>query len=444
MISAFRLNCLLILSLFSLGELKAQPNWPAIKSTASFTLHDTAFNQPQIQAINVGGWEDGLYMTRDGKQLFSTYLPIDVISWLGDFTACIDFNPYFRPPLLGIDTLSNPFNCPNYMHSDIIRSSRSDTAQSFSNWSSSNLQTPATFEGGVCGVQLNADSFDTFIFTRDIGAPNGMELFLLQQVPVNPTIAGATAILSSPAHEDNPHIERLNDSTLLLLFDRDRSIYYSISQDNGQNWQSPVLVSQVLNDQAPYDVQPHLWHDGNDWWVYFCADNQNGIRCIYKSKQQVINDWDSWGPRQLVLEPNFILAGGLGNIFGIGEPSLTAWGDLSFVVVYGDLNSNDTNDVYDCDPWLMKRKNPLPLALNKKVSSEIDIQVFPNPSMNRITLKSDYPELLKLKIYNLQGRLMLSKVFQTQSTVIVEDWPAGVYFAVLEGGRSTAIKFIVN
>jgi hypothetical protein len=148
----------------------AQPNWPAIKSNATFNVADTTYNSPLLQPINVGGWEDGLFITRDGKHLFSTYLPLDAFSWINDLLldpVCFNFQPYYRSPLLGIDTVTNIFGCSNYMHSDIIISSRPDTSQPFSPWSNSNLQTSFSFDGGAHGVLLNADMFDVFVYTKD-------------------------------------------------------------------------------------------------------------------------------------------------------------------------------------------------------------------------------------------------------------------------------------
>ena len=67
-----------------------------------------------------------------------------------------------------------------------------------------------------------------------------------------------------------------------------------------------------------------------------------------------VDDWDSWGEREIVIEPNIILDG-YGTIIGVGEPTLTSNGDISFVVVYGDYTSEDETDVFDCDPWFLPK-----------------------------------------------------------------------------------------
>jgi hypothetical protein len=295
---------------------------------------------------------------------------------------------------------------------------------------------------------LNADTFDVFVFTRDIGGSFGMELFLMKNVPVNPNPSTAVQILSSPVHEDNPHIERLNDTTLLLFFDRERYIYYSLSYDNGTTWGSPILVTNVLNDQAPYDVQPHLWNDGYDWWVFFSANNNDGIRCIYKSKQMIPNNWSSWGSKQLVIEPNINISGGHGLIFSIGEPTLTQWGDLYFVVVYGDLNSTDTTDVFDCDPWILPRKQPVVTGLPNQTTSKKYPIIYPNPTseMVYIVLPNYVDDIVD--IVNSSGEVIYYKRINGQNIELdVSNLRSGIYLVKLRNNSlitTWEIIFSVN
>ncbi|WP_211252696.1 T9SS type A sorting domain-containing protein [Crocinitomix catalasitica] len=411
----------------------AQPNWAEIKSNATFIVEDPTYLTPQIQPLNVGGWEDGLYITRDGKHLFSTYLPVDAFSWLYDLVLdpfCFDFTPYYRGPLLDIDTVTNILGCEHYMQSDIVIASKTDILAPFINWESSNLQTSFSFEGGAQGVLLDENTFDVFVYTVDGPESEGVDLMFMKNVPINPTTETAVPILVSEGAEDNPHIERLNDSTLILLFDRDRSIYYSHSYDNGDNWEAPTLITNVLNDDAPFDVQPHLWQDGDNWWVYFCATNDFGVRCIYKSKQLIANDWDSWDEKELVITPGHI-EGEYGTIFAIGEPTLTTWGDLSFVVVYGNNSLDDSTDVYDCDPWILyKRDSPL-LGINKKTSLQKELNVFPNPFTDFTTIQ--FSEELtgknQLIIRDIQGKKVFQAVNITGNEYIFRNngLEAGIY-----------------
>ncbi|MBK7183746.1 MAG: T9SS type A sorting domain-containing protein [Bacteroidetes bacterium] len=434
---------LMLLSAFGF----AQPNWPAIKNNATFYVADTTYAAPYLQPIQVGGWEDGLNITRDGKHLFSTYLPIDALSWITDLLLnpfCFNFDPYYRGPLIGIDTLTNIFGCPNYMHSDIIKAYRSDTSQAFGGWTPSNLQTAFSFDGGANGVLLNADTFDVFVYTKDGIGTQSTDIMFMRNVPVNPTTTSAVSILSTTGQEDNPHIERISGNQLVLIFDRDRYMHYSISNDNGTTWQTPVLITNVLNDQAPYDVQPHLYNDGTDWWVYFCADNTSGVRCIYKSKQLIANDWNSWGAKELILQPTGI-AGGHGNVMAIGEPTLTAWGDLSFVVVYGNTLTPDTTDVLDCDPWYMPKKQSILTGMNNKMLPDFQLQIFPNPANEIITISAgqSYTASTEIRLYNALGMLIKKAQSSLPAQFSVEDLPAGIYFIQCNEHAQT-IRFVKN
>ena len=416
----------------------AQPNWEEIKSNVSFDVPDPSYGSPHMQSNAVPGWEDGLFMTRDGKQLFSTYLPVDAFSWLNDLVldpVCFDFHPYYRPPLLGVDTITNIFGCEKYMHSDIIMTSRESVISDFDPWNSSNMQESFSFDGGVQGVLANEDSFDLFVFTRDGIETSSTDIFFMRDVSRNPTNETAVPLFVTEGQEDNPHIERLNDSALVILFDRDRYMYYALSNDNGESWEEEVLIPTVLNDQAPYDVQPHLWHDGVDWWVYYCADNEDGVRSIYRSKQMSPGNWGDWEEPELVLSPNVIIDD-YGYVYGVGEPSLSEWGDLSFVVVYGNHELPDTTDVYDCDPWIMPKIDSPLSNLREVKENPLAVKIFPNPTEDwvRIELEGHFHAENEICIYNAQGQIC-KRILTTESSISfeVQDLDAGVYYIQIKG-----------
>ncbi|MCX7696234.1 MAG: hypothetical protein N2Z72_00900 [Bacteroidales bacterium] len=428
-----------LITLVKISKAISQPDWHQIRSHATFHVADTAtYFYPEILSIHVDGWEDGLYVTRDGKHLFSTYIPIDIISWLSDWYPCIDFKPYYRGLLLDIDTITNIFGCPNYIHSDIVKTERMNVNNPFNSWHSSKLRKSMTFEGGACGVQKNTDTFDVFVFTLDEGV-NGMEIMLMRNVSTNPDYSSAVPILSSPEHEDNPHIERLSDSILLIFFDRARYIYYSLSYDNGSTWSEPSLVTSVLNDHAPYDTQPHLWFDGNFWWVYFCADNPAGYRSIYRSRQLQSGDWNNWSPKELVIAPLGI-GNGYGDMMAIGEPSLTSWGDIYFVVCYGNSMQSDTTNVYDCDPWLMRRKQ----LLHIDHYQYLNIQVYPNPTQGCISIKN-IPPGSDMFINDMQGREIcrLGQIWLHEVQVDLSFLKDGIYILTCQSSQVKQYSFFL-
>jgi len=428
------------------SDVFGQPDWPSIKSNATFIVPDTSFDTPYIQPLNIGGWEDGLFISRDGLNLYCYFLPFDVFSLYSDWELnpiCFNSQPYFRPPLLNNDTVSNPWGCPNFFQGDIIISTRANINAPFSAWQSSNLIRSISNEGAPCGVSKNADSLDVFVFTQNRNDTEDMEIMFMSNVPNNPSIESAVPILSTTGEEDNPHLERLNETTLLIIFDRDRYMYYSLSVDNGDTWQTPVLITQVLNDQSPYDVQPHLWNDGNDWWVYFCADNLQGKRCIYKSKQLISNDWDSWGPKELVIEPS-IISGDYGTILGVGEPTLTQWGDISFVVIYGDLNSTDTTDVFDCDPWFLPKKSSPVSILEYSKINHYSLKLFPNPVSDILFITCLEEKILRANIYNSLGQLVKKVIIDKKTQIDVSNFSNGIYFVQSQEKPFENIKFVKN
>jgi hypothetical protein len=265
---------------------------------------------------------------------------------------------------------------------------------------------------------------------------------LLRDVPFDPFQDGAAPIFQTEADEDNPHIERIGGDSLIILFDRDRYVYYSLSGDNGETWSEPSLVTRILNDQAPYDTQPHLWFDGSSWWVYFGADNENGQHSIYRSRQQIPGDWDSWGPKEPVIEPGPV-EGGYGTVIGVGEPTLTAGGDLSFAVIYADLNSPDSTDVFDCDPWIMPRKDsPLPVRASARPNKVNSFIIFPNPVRDVLKVENSPRNEMEFTIYNTLGRKVAQKKASPGGAIDISTLPGGVYFICPKSNPSKAARFL--
>lgn len=201
------------------------------------------------------------------------------------------------------------------------------------------------------------------------------------------------------------------------------------------------MITQVLNDQSPYDVQPHLWNDGDNWWVYFCADNENGKRCIYKSKQQIINNWDSWAPKILVIEALEII-GGYGTILGVGEPTLTQRGDISFVVIYGDLNSQDTTDMFDCDPWFLPKKGLTTGISEYSKRINPSLKIFPNPASNKLTIYCTESKSTKVSIYNIIGQAIETIEVNVKTQIDISHLPNGIYFIQSQDDLYGNVKFI--
>ncbi|RMG80440.1 MAG: T9SS C-terminal target domain-containing protein, partial [Bacteroidetes bacterium] len=161
---------------------------------------------------------------------------------------------------------------------------------------------------------------------------------------------------------------------------------------------------------------------------------------IVRRKQTIANDWNSWGPAEIVISPGSI-AGGYGQVFGVGEPTLTQWGDISFSVVYGDTTSTDTTDVFDSDPWFLPKKgSPAALRQHGLVNH---LKIYPNPAKDKITIEKQNGNFKKasLELYNSLGQSVRYIENISSGNIIIErdDLKKGVYFyTIKEGSRLVA------
>jgi len=346
----------------------------------------TAYPQPLTNL----GWEDGIYITRDGLNLYSTYIPADSLSYFfatitpGSNISPPNFYEFERGNLIGQDFSVPPFAAgltKSWLHADIAISQRASTADAFTNWSLTGLKIQYSNRGAAVGIldTENPGLFDYFAYTDDTVTttnPHGYaQIKIIRNSPLNPTTLGAglpenvSTIGGVMYIQDNPHIERINPSnsnSLILMYDStnqpggsakgDRDIWYTTSSDGGTTWANPALASTV--DTPVDETQPHLYFDGKTWWLYFSSPNPaDGKPAIYRASQEESGNWNAWGPRQLVVSA--------GTSGGVGEPTLTSQGDLSFAVI--SYNPKGTaKDSYDADPWFLPhRTSPSPTATPK-------------------------------------------------------------------------------
>jgi hypothetical protein len=331
--------------------------WVAIRAATMPHLALSAdFATPTIQACAVDGWEDGIFISRDGLNLFCTYAPADLLSFTiagADQSHAAD---YLRGPTFGMDLHSNPAGTSTWIQADILRATRTSTAQPFADWHLTAMARPITSEGAVQSPDSGPGPWDLFVYTSNDHAPDyKAHIVLLRNAPLEPPSAAAVflpAPVTTATTEDNPHIERLDAGNLLLFFDSDdrpggtgmHDIWSATSADDGATWTTPVPVTSL--NTATEEEQPHLFHSATGtWWIYFTATNSaDGKLGIFRAAQTNAGDWNSWGPRELVI--------GAGTAAGVGEPTLTAAGDLSFVVVMQDNATGTATDRYDADPWI--------------------------------------------------------------------------------------------
>jgi len=343
---------LIICSLCACSHGETLSAWDSIKMQAMPQVALTAeFGTPVKQKLANSGWEDGVEISKDGLHLYCSYVPGDLLSWTTNNADPAKFSSYQRGPTFGLDLVSNPVGASSWIHSDILVASRASMNDPFNSWSLSKMARPVFSEGAPAPYDNTG-----FVFTSNDKDPTyDTDIWIIDGYP-NPSGTGEPlpGFLHTAFTEDNPHMERLSDRSLVLFFDSDNypnglgshDLWYSTSDNNGTTWSVPENVSTV--NTADKEHQPYLFKDpqGN-WYLYFSAVHSDGKLAIFRTKQHDAGNWNRWGPKELVISA--------GNTAGIGEPSLTENGDLSFVVVYENKDGS-LYDRYDADPWFLPNK----------------------------------------------------------------------------------------
>jgi hypothetical protein len=420
---------LTIIIMLSITEsILAQPNWQLTKSNTTLNVALPAeFGTPTVQPVSVNGWEDGIFITRDGLNLYCIYLPIDALSWTLAGGSC-NYLPYQKGPTFGMDLTTSPTTaCPNWMHADILKATRASTTTPFTSWTLSNMATSITSEGAPQMLLASISTVDIMVYTSNQLPPYNTDIYMIRGGSINPSNTGTIlpSTITDTTTEDNPHIERLSATQLVLFFDSpDRTggvggldLWYSISNDDGVTWINPVQVSS-LNTIAN-EHQPHLYRDAlNQWWMYYATPDGSGKYAIYRSQQTIVNNWNAWGPKQLVIGP--------GNSAGIGEPTLTQNGDLSFVVVYEDSNGTST-DKFDADPWFLPKLSTVSVADNLGVIPSFEF--YPNPAKTELTLNIHSNDEYEISISNLLGQVLIKN--QNLNYIDISSLTNGIYIMTI-------------
>lgn len=346
--------------------------WDIVKSNASVNVAlSTEYDDATRLNISNLGWEDGLHVSRDGLHLYAVYMPADFLSFLLNGDSVENIINYDRGPHYDMDLVTNPTGGSyTWYQSDIIYTSRANVNDDFSEWNTSDMKRHSFSEGAPNPSFNDAnDTIEAMTFTSNEIYTAQNNIYLVLGTSLNPSGVGspidtidtttscggaALSSINTNCIEDNPHLQKISGaSSWVLFFDsEDRTdglgshdIWYATTTDDGVTWSVPANVSTI--NTASQEHQPHLYHDGNDWWLYFAKAHTDNKLAIFRAKQQTLNNWDDWGIQELVISA--------GNTEGIGEPTLTANGDLYFVAVLKNDTGSST-DKYDADPFVALHK----------------------------------------------------------------------------------------
>lgn len=333
-------------------------NWDQIKRKAQlYVAFPKEYETPYRQKLSILGWEDGVHISRDGLNLYCLYAPADVLSYILHKAAQDKLNIYKRGPDFGMDLVTGPLgpSPTGWMHADILYSHRDSSSEPFSSWRLSGMARPVFTEGAPNPLFKDPKNIELMLFTSQDNPTYNTDMWVIHNTKANPSGKGKPLPypVNTNYNEDNPHLERIDGDNLVLFFDSDNrpgsgshDVWYNLSINNGKTWSEPVNVTSVNTKEQ--DHQPHLFRDKKGrWYLYFSAMNSDGKLAIFRARQSIPGDWNSWVEKELVI--------GAGNTAGVGEPTLTEQGDISFVVVYANPNGTDT-DRFDADPWFLPIK----------------------------------------------------------------------------------------
>jgi hypothetical protein len=407
-------------------------NWTLIKDTISPTNELTLeFDSIYKQPLSTLGWEDGLHISNDGLNLYCTYLPIDFLSFVLNGELPNNFSSsYLRgAPDFGMDLITNPIGSTEWLHSDILYAHRNTLSDSFNLWTLSDMSRNFYSEGAPTPAFVNnTNSVEFMMFTSNDNVNNNTDIWVINNTLENPSGIGTPmpSPINTLNNEDNPHLVRIDNNNLVLVYDSDNlpggtgdfDIWFSTSADNGTSWTAPSEVNTINTTNKEHQPFLHQNFTSGNWFLYYSAYHTDGKLAIFRVQQITPNNWNSWGASELVISA--------GNSAGIGEPTLTKNGDISFVLIYEDPNSNSIYNHFDSDPWFLQKKN-MTTGINEK--TEINaIQIYPNPTSRKININTK--QIIKqVKIYNSIGQLCLAS---ENTTVDLIELSNGIYYLTIE------------
>jgi hypothetical protein len=90
--------------------------------------------------------------------------------------------------------------------------------------------------------------------------------------------------------------------------------------------------------------------------------------------------------------------------------------------------------------------NNTTVGLNEAYNeNNFDINVYPNPATEFVTIKTNLIEKTTIQIYDLHGKLWLNKpIIASVSTISTSQLPVGTYIAVVENSKQQMTKKFVK
>lgn len=72
-------------------------------------------------------------------------------------------------------------------------------------------------------------------------------------------------------------------------------------------------------------------------------------------------------------------------------------------------------------------------------------EIYPNPAKSQFTIRTDYEKgAVCVMVLNIQGQIVANFTMESQRTIDVSHWPAGVYSVQILGGNLVTKKLVIN
>lgn len=239
----------------------------------------------------------------------------------------------------------------------------------------------------------------------------------------------------------NPPVQAIT-----LLNQEMNSFMYFTNESPGQN-----TISNSPNTPLHYyDFMHSKWKDGSP--LTFGADGLQGSQATDFAFSDNPNDLTGWSMNTatpLNDDKSVLGSSHLGN-FATGD---VVNFDLAFTF-YQDENLNHlevVNLVYDNTPALQQIYDDHfvtsceAITLNNENLSDLNIQIFPNPTSDILNIKMENQASAQLTIFDIYGKKVLEKMEVNQSEIQLStsSFSQGVYFLRIEmEGKELVKKFI--
>jgi hypothetical protein len=309
-----------------LRNFPSEIDWDAVRSN-DVAKTSEEWSEPKLHPVSSPGWEEGVYISGDGNELYYIYTDNDV------FRSIFRFGyPQKRGPIIDQNKSSThclqpePHPCGKWPRADHFFTTNLNGTWSYPK------PHPLTQNGPIGGITLVGENKAYFMYgffdeerdIEDIGyaiKENGVwgEKIKIEEV-------------SSLEHTDSDPFVTKDDTEMFFWSERPsdefakKNIYRS-TFENGK-WSEPQLLPKEINSDED-DMMTFLF----EGYLYFASARDDGMINIWKSERLGPNQW---GEATVVIDANF----------ATGEQSITDDGKyLYFEQIIHDGDGNFNPDI---------------------------------------------------------------------------------------------------